>query len=75
MFGEAWRITSEFPYYFLDYREVMDDQERWNDRFTSDDGTWSGNLYDFGARWSIVCGRLLPIRSSLMPICIGLMTI
>lgn len=55
MFGEAWRITSEFPYYFLDYREVMDDQERWNDRFTSDDGTWSGNLYDF---WGKVVNRL-----------------
>lgn len=55
MFGEAWRITSEFPYYFLDYREVMDDQERWNDRFTSDDDTWSGNLYDF---WGKVVNRL-----------------
>lgn len=55
MFGEAWRIASEFPYYFLDYREIMGDRDRWDDRFTSEDGTWSGNLYDF---WGRVVNRL-----------------
>jgi len=49
MFGEEWAITSYFPNYFLDYRERFSDDadERWSDRVISQDGTWSGNVYDF----------------------------
>ena len=49
MFGEEEAITSRFPHYFLDYREKMSDipGQRWSNRVTSQDGNWSGNLYDF----------------------------
>lgn len=48
MFGEADKIVQVFPSYFLDYREESDDKGvRWHFRTTSDDGDWSGNLYDF----------------------------
>ena len=47
MFGNEYEIVKEFPNYFLDYREKMDLQVRWTDRFVSSSGDWSGNLYDF----------------------------
>ena len=47
MFGQDWRITAEFPQYFLDYREQGDPTLRWEDRVTSQTGDWSGNVYDF----------------------------
>ena len=47
MFGYEYEITNEFPQYFLDYREEMDDTVRWTHRITSSSGDWSGNLYDF----------------------------
>ena len=47
MFGNEYEIVKEFPNYFLDYREKMDPQVRWTDRFVSSSGDWSGNLYDF----------------------------
>ncbi|ENH96019.1 putative transcriptional regulator [Gracilibacillus halophilus YIM-C55.5] len=49
MFGEEKSITDYFPHYFLDYREKLSDipGQRWSNRITSQDGTWSGNLYDF----------------------------
>lgn len=50
MFGQEWRIVNEFPYYFLDYREVGGSQRRWDHRIVSNDGEWSGNLYDFMTR-------------------------
>lgn len=55
MFGHAWNIIEEFPYYFLDYREMFNGADRWSDRITSDDGDWSGNIYDF---WEKVVNRL-----------------
>ena len=37
-----------FPNYFLDYREESEDKSvRWLFRTHSDEGDWSGNLYDF----------------------------
>jgi len=54
MFGEEWRITSEFPYYFLEYREVLS-KRRWDDRIVTSDGEWSGNILDF---WLRVAPRL-----------------
>jgi len=48
MFGEADKIIQVFPNYFLDYREESNDKKvRWIFRTTSEDGDWSGNLYDF----------------------------
>lgn len=55
MFGHEWCILTEFPYYFLDYREVTNANSRWSHRITSSDGSWSGNLYDF---WNTVWQRL-----------------
>ncbi|MGL5614920.1 MAG: AlbA family DNA-binding domain-containing protein, partial [Sarcina sp.] len=47
MFGEDRSITDEFPKYFLDYREKMSEEVRWDYRAISSDGTWSGNIFDF----------------------------
>ncbi len=46
MFGHAWRITDEYPNYFLDCRQVASER-RWDNRITSSSGDWSGNVYDF----------------------------
>ncbi|QOL33218.1 putative DNA binding domain-containing protein [Bifidobacterium eulemuris] len=54
MFGHDHHITQEFPNYFLDYREELGGN-RWDDRVTSGDGTWSGCLYDF---WQLVYTKL-----------------
>lgn len=49
MFSEERVITEVLPQYFLEYCESLDDivTNDWIKRFTSQDGTWSGNLYDF----------------------------
>lgn len=47
MFGFAYTITFEANGYCLDYREYEDDPIDWVDRFMSDDGGWSGNLFDY----------------------------
>lgn len=47
MFGFEYEIVKEFPCYFLDYQEKMDEKTRWTDRIVSTSGDWSGNIYDF----------------------------
>jgi ATP-dependent DNA helicase RecG len=49
MFSEERMITEVLPQYFLEYRENLNGiiNEQWVKRFTSQDGTWSGNVYDF----------------------------
>ena len=47
MFGYEYEIVREYPHYFLDYREKLDDDTRWSDRFVSSSGDWSGNIYEF----------------------------
>ncbi|MBB5355523.1 hypothetical protein HNR43_001495 [Anoxybacillus mongoliensis] len=47
MFSEERMITEVLPQYFLEYREYDDNHMHWTSRFTSQDGTWSGNIYDF----------------------------
>lgn len=47
MFGYEYEIVKEYPNYFLDYQERLDDTIRWTDRIVSSSGEWSGNLYDF----------------------------
>ncbi len=54
MFGYEYEIVREYPEYFLDYRE-MGEGTRWRDRVVSNDGTWSGGIFDF---WSQVLPRL-----------------
>ncbi|MCM1557197.1 MAG: putative DNA binding domain-containing protein [Anaeroplasma bactoclasticum] len=48
-FGNDYYITSYLPEYFLDYQEhlTLDPAIRYTDRFVSDNGEWSGNLFDF----------------------------
>ena len=50
MFGKEWKIVREFPSFFLDYRQQTGDNRRWEDRFTSQDAEWSGNVFDFYGR-------------------------
>lgn len=49
MFGYEYEITAVFPNYFLDYQENRTNgiYARWTDRFTSQSGDWSGNVFDF----------------------------
>ena len=47
MFGFEYEIVKEYPHYFLDYQEQLDENTRWTDRIVSTSGDWSGNLYDF----------------------------
>ena len=47
MFGQDYQIHKEFGNYFLDFQEVLDPAIRWTNRFTSQDGEWPGNLFEF----------------------------
>ena len=47
MFGQEYQILTEFPEYFLDFREKMDPSIRWTDRVQTQSGDFSGNVYDF----------------------------
>ena len=47
MFGQEYRITPEFPEYFLDYREINPAVSRWADRVQTQSGDFSGNVFDF----------------------------
>lgn len=55
MFSEERIITEVLPQYFLEYRESLEKtiDESWSKRFTSQDGTWSGNLFDFYFKVSV----------------------
>ena len=46
-FGDFMTIMRVLPDYFLDYRERLSNETRWNDRVAAHDATWSGNIYDF----------------------------
>lgn len=50
MFGYENEIVKEYPEYFLDYREELDDSGNLTDRIVSSSGAWSGNIYDFYCR-------------------------
>ncbi len=55
MFGYEYEIVREYPQYFMEYREVLGDA-RWDDRVVTNDGEWSGNVFDF---WRIVLPRII----------------
>lgn len=46
-FGNANLIRLVFPNYFLDYTLTDGQSSKWNERFVSDDPSWSGSLYSF----------------------------
>ena len=50
MFGNFGNIVGEFPHYFVDYIEKLDDNPRYSDRISPLTADWSGNLYDFYSR-------------------------
>ena len=50
MFGNFGYIVGEFPHYFVDYVERLDDNPRYSDRISPLTADWSGNLYDFYTR-------------------------
>lgn len=54
MFGYEHEIVREFPLYFMEYQEVMSDA-RWDDRLVTNDGEWTGNVFDF---WRLVLPRI-----------------
>lgn len=47
MFGYEYEIVKEFPYYFLDFHQQLDDSTQCTDKIISSSGEWSGNVYDF----------------------------
>ncbi|MEA2035586.1 MAG: putative DNA binding domain-containing protein [Euryarchaeota archaeon] len=49
MFGNEQSITDHFPYYHLDYLEKYSDNPeiRYDNKISSGQGTWSGNIFDF----------------------------
>lgn len=47
MFGPEYKITREYPNYFLDYQAHMLPSVRWTDRLQSQSPDWSGNVFDF----------------------------
>ena len=50
MFGNEYEIVREYPNYFLDFREMVNDITEWTDRIWSTSGDWSGNVFDFYRR-------------------------
>ena len=50
MLGQEWRIVYEYPSYFLDHRRETGGNRRWDDRFTSQELEWTGNVFDFYGR-------------------------
>jgi len=49
MFGDEQSITDYFPYYHLDYLEKYSDDSaiRYDNKISSGQGTWSGNIFDY----------------------------
>ncbi len=64
MFGYAWRITDEYPAYFLDCRQATAGR-RWDNRITSSSGEWSGNVFDFSMRAYTMMSEGLPVPFEL----------
>lgn len=55
LFGCEEEITSELPFYSLRFEEAEDAPQGPATVFASDDGTWSGNVFDF---WLHACARI-----------------
>lgn len=74
MFSEERIITEVFPQYFLEYRESLHNalSGGWSERFTSQDGTWSGNLYDFYFKVMDHFAESLPASYMKEKVCLAL---
>lgn len=66
MFGKEYKITREYPAYFLDYRDHADPSVRWTDRIQSQSPDWSGNVFDFFTQVSRKLLRLLKVPYKLV---------
>ena len=64
MFGKEKEIIKEYPYYFLDYQEQMDQDTHFTYRIISSADDWSGNVYDFYCKVyeKIAQGITLPVK-------------
>ena len=49
-FGSREVLKKEFPYVFLDYRELSAETHSWVNRVSTRDPHWTGNLFDFYCR-------------------------
>lgn len=47
LFTDSMHIQTIFPYYHLDFQVKKARGEKWLNRISTDDGTFSGNLFDF----------------------------
>ena len=61
-------ITEVLPQYFLEYRESLQGTEKrnWSKRFTSQDGTWSGNVFDFYFKARVDLAANYPIMEEII---------
>ncbi len=50
MFSMDYIITKELPEYFLECTVRNPLNEKWDEHITSNDGDWSGNVFDFSLR-------------------------
>ncbi len=57
MFSMDYIITKELPEYFLECTVRSSLNERWDERITSLDGDWSGNVFDFALRTTEILAR------------------
>lgn len=53
-------ISTIFPFYSLDYTKNVSGRDKWDARISSDDVTWSGNLFDFYRKVSSALAADLP---------------
>ena len=65
MFGKEYRIAYEYPNYFLDYRRELGGSRRWDDRITSQEVEWSGNIFDFYNRVELKLRQALDVPFNL----------
>ncbi|MEF9920642.1 MAG: putative DNA binding domain-containing protein [Erysipelotrichaceae bacterium] len=61
LFSHDYEIERIYNQYFLDYQERSELDERWTNRISSDQGNWSGNLFDFFF-------KIYPLLSNVVPV-------
>lgn len=64
MFGYAFAIEQYFPHFLLDYR-IYSPSNKIKERVVSNDGTWSGNVFDFWRRVSAHVEAVINERAEL----------
>lgn len=61
MFGYEYSIKYEFPNYFMDYRENMSGESRYDDRVDTASCEYTGNIYDFCYKILYKLEQTLPV--------------